>query len=300
MMIDIDEQRHAHDLVAAYVLGATTPAESAMVEEHLTSCARCRRLADELREVVLVLPELAGERTPPPALKARVMAAIEADPVRASDAGTAVRPLALGTATQVQGSSRNGTYHGASGAGAVSQPFPTAERTDKPAQGRVQAAGPRGVVPRDGAIIRPRWSRQLVALVALVALALVAAGSVGVWRILNGPQGQGSQQTYHVADGAIQGSLVYQSNARRLTLTLSGLRPLDNAHVYELWLIHKTAHGITRLRGIGEFHPTPDGHGSLAVPNQQIGDYNLAALTREPAPGSATPTTAPFAATALS
>jgi len=299
MMIDIDEQRHAHDLVAAYVLGATTPAESAMVEEHLTSCARCRRLEDELGAVVSVLPELAGERTPPPALKARVMSAIEAEPVRAPAAGTAARPLALGTAGQ--GSSRNGTYYDASGA--VSQPFPTAEGADRSAQGRVQAAGPRGVVPRgvvlrDGAIIRPRWSRQLVALAALVALALAAASSVGVWLVLNGPQG--SQQTYHVADGSVQGSLVYQSSARRLTLTLSGLRPLDNAHVYELWLIHKTAHGITRLRGIGEFHPTPDGHGTLDVPNQQIGAYNLAALTREPTPGSATPTTTPFAATALS
>ncbi len=296
MMIDIDEQRHAHDLVAAYVLGATTPAESAMVEEHLTSCARCRRLEEELGAVVSVLPELAGERTPPPALKARVMAAIEAEPVRAPAAGTAVRPLALETAGQ--GSSGNGTYHDTSGA--VSQPFPTAGGADRPAQGRVQAAGPRGVAPRDGAIIRPRWSRQRVALAALVALALVAAGSVGVWRILNGPQGQGSQQTYHVADGSVQGSLVYQSSARHLTLTLSGLRPLDSAHVYELWLIHKTAHGITRLRGIGEFHPTLDGHGALDVPNQQIGAYNLAALTREPAPGSATPTTTPFAATALS
>ncbi len=295
-MIDIDEQRHAHDLVAAYVLGATAPAESAMVEEHLTSCARCRRLEDELREVVLVLPELAGERTPPPALKARVMAAIEAEPGRTPAAGTGVRSAVSGTAAQ--GPSRNGTYPDASGA--APRPFTVVERADRAAQGRVQAAGPRGVVPRDGAIMRPRWSRQLVALAALVALALVAAGLVGVWRILNGPQGQGSRQTYHVADGSVQGSLVYQSNVRRLTLTLSGLRPLDSAHVYELWLIHKTAHGITRLRGIGEFHPTPDGHGSLAVSNQQIGAYNLAALSREPAPGSATPTTAPFAATALS
>jgi len=296
-MIDMDEQRHAHDLVAAYVLGATTPAESAMVEEHLTTCARCRRLRDDLREVVSVLPELAGERTPPPTLKARVMAAIEAEPVRAPVAGAAVQPPTIATA--VQGASTNGTYRDARDAPeAVPRPVVTVERADRAVRGRAQPAGPGAVAPRDGAMIRPRWSRQLVTLAALVALALVAAGSVGVWRILNGPQEPG--RTYHVADGSVQGSLVYESAARRLTLTLSGLRPLDSAHVYELWLIHKTARGITRLRGIGEFHPTPDGHGSLDLSNQRLNGYNLAALTREPAPGSATPTTTPFAATALS
>ncbi len=277
-MIEMDERRHANDLVAAYVLGATTPAESVMVEEHLATCARCRAVQEELSEVVFVLPEVAGERTPPPALKARLMAAVEADPIRLPVTGTAS-----------QESSTNGTGY-RPGAMPLSGPVDEGERTAR------RPVGSRGPTARG--VARPRWPRQLVALAALVALALVAAGSVGVWRALNGPQG--SQQTYHVADGPIRGSLAYESGARRLTLTLSGLRPLDRAHVYELWLIRKTAHGITRLHGAGTFHPTPDGHGSLDVPNQQLGDYNLAALTREPAPGSATPTTTPFAATALS
>src|SRR5205823_3982185 len=74
-----DEEYHVHDLVAAYVLGAVTPDEASLVEEHLATCAACRRLEGELREVAALLPVVAGERTPPPDLKARVMAAVRAE-----------------------------------------------------------------------------------------------------------------------------------------------------------------------------------------------------------------------------
>src|SRR5207248_6176930 len=78
----MDEQ-HTHDLLAAYVLSAVTPDEAALVQQHLAGCASCQRLERELRAVASVLPELAGDLTPPPTLKARVMAAAAAEPRQA-------------------------------------------------------------------------------------------------------------------------------------------------------------------------------------------------------------------------
>lgn len=73
----MDEQMHADDLIGAYVLGAVTPAEAALVEEHLKGCASCRQLERELREVEQMLPDAAGEMEPPPALKARLMGIVQ-------------------------------------------------------------------------------------------------------------------------------------------------------------------------------------------------------------------------------
>lgn len=74
-----DAQYHVHDLVGAYVLGAVTPLEATLVEEHLAACDACRQLADELRDAEAMLPALAGEMEPSPGLKSRLMEAVRAD-----------------------------------------------------------------------------------------------------------------------------------------------------------------------------------------------------------------------------
>lgn len=83
----MDEEDRIRDLVAAYVLGAVTPEEDVLVERHLVTCASCRQEERELRAVERVLPLLAGGLDPPPALKARLMAAVAADaPARRMEA----------------------------------------------------------------------------------------------------------------------------------------------------------------------------------------------------------------------
>ncbi len=72
----MEAQQHPEDLVAAYVLGAAGADEVAEVERHLETCAQCRQLEEDLRSVEALLPDLAGEVEPPPALKSRLMAAI--------------------------------------------------------------------------------------------------------------------------------------------------------------------------------------------------------------------------------
>ncbi|GAC1400449.1 MAG: hypothetical protein NVSMB65_18250 [Chloroflexota bacterium] len=84
---------HLQDLIAASVLDAVTAAEAALVTEHLAGCALCRGLQRELREAAILLPELAGEIAPPPALRARLMAIVE-DEARGGPAPRALpRPI---------------------------------------------------------------------------------------------------------------------------------------------------------------------------------------------------------------
>lgn len=68
-----------HELTAAYALDALDPAERAEFEEHLASCERCR---DELAQLSVVAAELAFAAepvSPPPALRARILEAAQAE-----------------------------------------------------------------------------------------------------------------------------------------------------------------------------------------------------------------------------
>ncbi|MFD5464997.1 anti-sigma factor domain-containing protein [Kitasatospora sp. NPDC127059] len=77
-----------HTLTGAYAAHALDPDESAEFERHLASCAAC---AQEVTEFAATLARLGGTEAvlPPPALKARVMAALPAlrqDPPRTAPA----------------------------------------------------------------------------------------------------------------------------------------------------------------------------------------------------------------------
>jgi anti-sigma-K factor RskA len=71
--------RHHGELVASYLLGSCTDDDTAAFERHLRTCTACAREADQLRPardaLLLDVPQI----TPSPALKARVMAAVEAE-----------------------------------------------------------------------------------------------------------------------------------------------------------------------------------------------------------------------------
>jgi anti-sigma-K factor RskA len=246
----MDEQGHDQDLVAAYVLGAVDASEAAQVAEHLATCAECRRLESELRDVEAVLPALAGERTPPPALKAHLMAVIEAE--------------ARGETT--------GPISGPAPAPGVRQPQP------QPPDG----AAPPAVEPLP---LRPRapyraWRVGPLLAVAAV-IALVAIG-IAAWRLLAPGQVQPPRQYAMrgtAAEPSIRGTLTYYPDGRRLDLDLHGLRRLPPHRVYELWLIR--THGTSAVKGITVFRPTANGTAHLTLTGQNVPAYNLAGLTVE-------------------
>jgi anti-sigma-K factor RskA len=106
----MEAQQHPEDLVAAYVLGATGPDETAEVEQHLATCAQCRRLEQDLRAVESLLPNLADEVEPSTALKSRLMAAIAQEPPRQQtpdDAPPPTPPIAFAERAQARRAAPN-------------------------------------------------------------------------------------------------------------------------------------------------------------------------------------------------
>lgn len=75
------KDKHIHDLLEAYVLGALEGDEERTVEQHLSECAECRKLADEYASIAAMLPQALAKSSPlqpSPALKARLLERIEA------------------------------------------------------------------------------------------------------------------------------------------------------------------------------------------------------------------------------
>lgn len=77
-MTDHDTLENA---VAAWVLGATEPEESAQVAAHVETCPTCRDLAARVSRAVEELPLAVEEVAPPPGLRERILAAAAAEPV---------------------------------------------------------------------------------------------------------------------------------------------------------------------------------------------------------------------------
>jgi RNA polymerase sigma factor (sigma-70 family) len=67
------------DSVGAWLLGALPEDEAAGFKRHLDECAVCREDAAGLRVAVDALPASVSPQAPPPALKERIMAVVEAE-----------------------------------------------------------------------------------------------------------------------------------------------------------------------------------------------------------------------------
>ena len=66
-------EHHWSELAAAYALESLEPAERSRFENHLAECDRCRHDVDAYQEVAAGLAAGAPPRTPPPALRDRVL-----------------------------------------------------------------------------------------------------------------------------------------------------------------------------------------------------------------------------------
>ena len=76
-----DHGRCAHrDDAVGWALYALEPAEEHAVRTHLPTCPECREMVRETEHVAGTLGEAVGQHEPPPALRARLLAAIEYGP----------------------------------------------------------------------------------------------------------------------------------------------------------------------------------------------------------------------------
>ncbi len=71
---------HVHELIPSHVLGALDPEETVRVEKHLAECEECAADLRESEQTVAMLALTAPRMTPPPELRDRLMAAIDAPP----------------------------------------------------------------------------------------------------------------------------------------------------------------------------------------------------------------------------
>jgi len=238
-----EEQYHVHDLLAAYVLGAVTPLEATLVEEHLAACALCRRQESEFREVARILPRLAGELPPPPALKGRLMSLVEAEPRSRDSADTAL------------GETREAEH----------------------------AAPIAAVAPQRSTPARWNTARRLSPILAVAAVLTLALLGAGLWLTLGGGTQRPTYTYAVSSTAAGQqrlGTLAYYQDGKRLELTLHGLTKTDASHVYELWLIRVQGGKPVAVKGVKVFR-APDGTGHLSAAGQDIRGYNAAGLTVE-------------------
>jgi anti-sigma-K factor RskA len=77
-MNDSDHNRWSEDL-AAYMLGALEPRETAEFERHLEACDRCQGEMRWFEPAVQTLPESVERAEPPPRLRQALMAEVRAD-----------------------------------------------------------------------------------------------------------------------------------------------------------------------------------------------------------------------------
>jgi anti-sigma-K factor RskA len=84
------------DSLAAWLLGALPEDEAAGFKRHLDQCAVCREDAAALRVAADALPASAEPRTPPPELKARIMAIVESEAAPAAAPAPAAEPRRRG------------------------------------------------------------------------------------------------------------------------------------------------------------------------------------------------------------
>jgi hypothetical protein len=101
--VSAPDHDHWADSTAAYLLGALPDDEVAGFEQHLETCAACRRELDELRVAADALPAAAPPVTPPAALKTRIMAVVESEAELLSAAGEGADRPAAATARRRRG-----------------------------------------------------------------------------------------------------------------------------------------------------------------------------------------------------
>ena len=250
-------KREVHTLAGPYAMDAISAPDRASFERHLARCEECAREIASLREATARLATAAAV-APPPALKARVMAAA---------AATRQRPPGLEPEAAVR------TWRSRLGS-----------------QGRL------GILGRLGSRGRLAMAAGAVAAVAAVTAAVVFGVSNGGMRDQLSRAQASSQQVAAVLTardatmmtGTVRGggtvTIVMSHSMRELVFTAAALHALPASRGYELWLI-----GPAGDRAVIMLPPARhDMTGPVVASGLRPGDHVV--LTAEPSGGGARPT----------
>jgi anti-sigma-K factor RskA len=256
--------RDVHTLAGPYAMDAISPPDRARFDRHLARCEDCAREIAGLREATARLAAAAAV-SPPPALKARVMAVAAATRQRppGQEPEPALRTWPLRTWPLRTRPLRT-------------WPLRTWQGRPTPSRRLVMAAG-------------------AVAAAAAVAAAVVFGVSSGGMRDQLSQAQASSQQVAAVLTardatmmtGAVRGggtvTIVMSHSMRELVFTAAALHALPASRGYELWLI-----GPAGDRAVIMLPPARHGMtGPVVASGLRPGDH--LALTAEPASGAAHP-----------
>ncbi|MFH9730159.1 anti-sigma factor domain-containing protein [Streptomyces sp. NPDC017260] len=237
--------------VGAYALHALPPDEEAAFENHLASCAECRREAVELTRTASLLGA-AEARTPPPELRHRVLAQISA--VRQERPEPADRPRRPGSWVR--------------------------HRRRQQVLGLALAAS----VAAAAALGGVAWWQHTEADSAREEAADLHTGAEALTDVLAAPDATIS--TAELAHGATASVVASQAQGRAAFIA-SGLPPLTDDRVYELWYAEA-----------GEFRPagllSGAGGRQAHILDGPLEGATAVGITVEPAGGSPQPTTDPI------
>ncbi|MEL4320688.1 anti-sigma factor [Leifsonia sp. YIM 134122] len=284
-----------HALSGSYALDAVDAEERARYERALLESDQLREEAAGFADTAALLGSSVPPVTPPPALKASIMAQLSglsqlpartAGGAHAADAEVDAVPSAEpATAPDAADSSAAPTLAAVPSApGAPIDPISPAA----PPVGRAEAAAQRRWFSRPGAFIAA----------AAAALVLIAAVVVGVnWP---GPNGWGAQRDLasisaasdaQQATGEVSGggtvTLTWSEELGRSAVTVDGMPALDSDQTYELWYIDSEA-----AIPAGTFTVGDDGTTWRVLEGDMTAGAAVG-VTVEPAGGSPQPTTEP-------
>ena len=264
------------DQVAPYALGALDEADRAAFDAHLSTCERCTREVNELRQVAGLLALASPAVAQPPGLRDRIMA----------DA-RAVRPIASHV------SAPSGSE--ASSAGAPSAPKPVGRvRLVLPWLAAAAAVvfavvfGQRLGGERNARLAAERALAGVRATLDSTGAALATRDSLIA--TLVAPDVQAVSVT---GTGPSPSARYFLDRRRgRIVLAASSLPPAAPGRTYQVWGIETGKPPVS----LGTFDTDPSGRAiaSLRIPAGLA--MAVTAVTDEPAGGSPQPTTTPFLA----
>ena len=283
-----DQQRYGgltcdevRDLAGSFVLGALDADAEAAVREHLASCPEAH---DEIEELSGALPVLAASAPvvePPTALKARVLAAAQADldeRIAASVVTAATAPAATAPAATTAAAAPIATAAGAANA-AEPVPFPTQADSERRRRSTVS------------------W---VLAIAAVVAIALLGVSNLllrsqldqsqayqqSVQAVIDSASKPGSLTAVLTASGGSGTGLAAIDSTGAVTMAMQDLAPTSGQQVYEAWAIGGDGVPVP----IGSFQVGNGRTGTMSASGVTASNGTVLALTLEAGPGAKAPT----------
>jgi len=259
------------EMAAAYVAGALTESERTAMEERLETDEELRRLVAAYRGSLDDALERLPDRSPPPELRARVLARAREE--AGSGDGTASIPSIETERRGLPGGTLPWLALAASVAGLLWLGTQNRSLRSSLESARTERAATEARL----AEVRAELQFAEGELARFDSLTEVLSGEDLRFASLTG-------------DAAPLLGLVWSPSRQTLVIAANDLPPLSAGRTYQLWGIPAEGDPVS----LGTFDAGPDGDALLQRPLAVDADFELGAITEEPEGGSPQPTRTPF------